>query len=260
VRAYKVWGLPLLGGIAFVVVWQLLVWLGGISPWLLPSPLQVIEAGWAVRTELMQSAMITFMGAVTGFLSATVIGFLLAVLFNLSRVLRWVFYPWALILQMVPVIILSPLFVVWFGPGFPSVVAVTFILCLFPVVANTTQGMMSADRNLQELFHVCGANRWQQLFWLRVPHGFPQFLTGVQISATLATVGAVAAELLASSSRDGGLGYLVVVYSRSAEIARVMATGLTACLIGFLMVIVVLLINRICLRKWHDSYHTLHHS
>ncbi len=258
--ARKVWLLPLFGGIAFLVLWQFVVWFGGISPWLLPGPAQVMDAGWSVRADLLQAAAVTFLGAVTGFLAAVAIGFILAVLFNLSQVLRWIFYPWVLILQMVPVIILSPLFVVWFGPGFPSVVTVTFILCLFPVVANTTQGMMSVDRNLQELFHVCGASRWQRLFWLRVPYGFPQFLTGVQISATLATVGAVAAELLASSSREGGLGYLVVIYSRSAEIARVMAAGLTACLLGFLMVIVVLLLNRLCLRKWHDSYHALRNS
>lgn len=253
-KSWQSWVFPLLGGIGFILLWQLLVWSGGFAPWLLPGPGQVLKACWELRSELLSAAGVTFLGALIGFSAATLIGFLLAVVFNYSTRLRWIFYPWTLILQMVPVIILSPLFLIWLGPGLPSVATVTFILCLFPVVANTTQGMLSTEKNLQELFHVCGAKPWQTLFWLKIPYGFPYFLTGLRISATLATVGAVAAEILASSSRNGGLGYLVIIYSRRAEIDRVMATGLTACLLGFLFVSVVLLLNWYLLHKWHDSY------
>lgn len=253
-KRYRIWVYPLFGGLGFVLLWQGLVWSGGFAPWLLPGPLQVIHSWWELRMDLLQAAGVTMLGAVIGFGGATIAGFLLAVLFNYSNRMRWIFYPWALILQMVPVIILSPLFLIWLGPGLPSVATVTFILCLFPVVASTTQGMLSTEKNLQELFHVCGARPWQTLFWLKVPYGFPYFLTGVKISATLATVGAVAAEILASSSRDGGLGYLVIIYSRRAEIDRVMATGLTACLLGFLFVSIILVLNWFLLHKWHDSF------
>ena len=104
-------------------------------------------------------------------------------------------------LQMTPVIILAPIFVLWLGQGLPRIVAITFMICFFPVVANTTMGFISADRNHRELFAVCGATRWQELRHLRIPAAMPYFLTGVKIAGTLAPIGAITGDFLAGTRR-----------------------------------------------------------
>jgi NitT/TauT family transport system permease protein len=164
-------------------------------------------------------------------------------------------YPYILVLQMTPVIILAPIFVLWLGQGLPAIVAVTFMICFFPVVANTTMGFISVDRNLRELFALCGARRWQEVAYLQVPGAMPYFLTGMKIAATLAPIGAITGDFLAGSQQNGvaGIGFMTIVYFSQLKIPELFATGLAACLLGFCFVGGVSLLNWLVLRRWHES-------
>ncbi|RME70906.1 MAG: ABC transporter permease [Verrucomicrobia bacterium] len=250
------WLLPLATGVLFVAVWGAATAVFRFPSYYLPSPLEVAEAAWAERATLVRAAGSTVSGAVIGFLCAAVAGGLLAMFLASSRWLRTAFYPHVLIVQMFPVIILAPLFVLWFGAGLHSVSAITFVIGFFPVVANATQGLISTDRNMVELFRMSGAGFWQEFWLLRVPYALPYYITGLRISASLAMIGAISGELFAGSAAGGtgGLGFMVIIYNSQLRTAEVLATGFTACLCGFLFVGAVQVVGWVLLRKWHESY------
>jgi NitT/TauT family transport system permease protein len=156
---------------------------------------------------------------------------------------------------MIPVVVLAPVLVIWLGPGLPSVTAVTFLIGFFPIVANTTQGLISTEQNMVDLFRMCNATKTQEILLLRVPFALPYFLTGLRIAGSLAMIGAIAGEFFAGSSAGGtgGLGFMVIIYNAQLKIPALFATGLTACLGGFLFVSLVLWLNWLLLHQWHDS-------
>jgi NitT/TauT family transport system permease protein len=252
----RAWILPLSAGVLLLAAWTAVKRLWHIPTFVLPGPGEVLEAAWRERSTLAASALFTARGAVLGFLAAVGGGFLLSLVMALSVRLKQAFYPYVLMLQMTPVIILAPIFVLWLGQGLPSIVAVTFMICFFPVVANTTMGFISADRNHRELFAVCGATRWQELRHLRIPAAMPYFLTGVKIAGTLAPIGAITGDFLAGTQQDGvgGIGFMTIAYFSQLKIPELFATGLTACLLGFLFVGAVSLVHWLVLHRWHDSF------
>jgi NitT/TauT family transport system permease protein len=144
----------------------------------------------------------------------------------------------------------------WIGPGLPGIITITWLISFFPIVANTTQGLLSTDRNHVALFRMANASRWQELFLLRVPAAMPYFLTGLRIAASLAPVGAIFGEYMVgnTSGGTGGLGFLVYSYNTQIKIPALFATGLTSCLLGFIFVAAVSLLNWAVLHKWHDSF------
>jgi NitT/TauT family transport system permease protein len=156
---------------------------------------------------------------------------------------------------MTPVIILAPILVLWLGQGLPAIIAVTFMICFFPVVANTTMGFISVDKNLRDLFLMCNATKGQELRHLRVPGAMPYFLTGVKIAGTLAPIGAISGDFLAGSSQNGvgGIGFMTITYFSQLKTAALFATGATACLLGFVFVFGVNALHWFLLHKWHDS-------
>ncbi len=254
-RDWRIWFLPVVTGFLFLAAWALVKHAGAFPKYFLPSPWEVALAGWGERVRLLSAAGSTLTGAIIGFVAAAVAGAGIAVLLASSRWMRAAFYPHVLIVQMFPVIILAPLFVLWFRAGIHSVSAITFVIAFFPVVANATQGLISTDRNLVELFKVNGAGFVREFLLLRAPFALPYYLTGLRISASLAMIGAIAGELFAGSAAGGtgGLGFLVIVYNAQLRTAEVLATGFVACLCGFLFVGTVLGLNRLLLRSWHDS-------
>jgi len=136
------------------------------------------------------------------------------------------------------------------------VALLTFVISFFPLVVNTTQGLVSTDRNLVELFQLYGARPWQKLLLLRAPAALPYFFTGLRIAATIAPIGAVVADMNAGSSAGdgGGLGFQAVIFASQARYAALFATAATTCLLGFALNALVLLVAWLCLRHWHDSY------
>jgi len=246
--------LPVLVGAVLLAAWVGVKSFWDLPAYILPGPGEVLAAAAAERATLAAAALETLTGAVIGFLAAATVGFLMAMVLASSSWLRTALHPWIVFLQMIPVIILVPIFVLWFGPGLVSVIMITFMISFFPVVANTTQGLISVRENHLDLFRMGGANPLQEMFLLRVPTALPYFFTGMKIAATLAVIGALTGELFAGSAEgSGGLGFLVIIYKAQLKIPELFATAATACGLGFLFVGAVSRLKRFFLRKWHES-------
>ena len=247
--------LPLGAGAGLIGLWYLIIYSFKIPSFVLPRPDQILITSWTERKALLTSAWITGQGAFLGFICAVIGGFLLSFLMAFSFRLKKSFYPYIPILQMTPVIILAPIFVLWLGQGLPSIVAVTFMICFFPIVANTTLGFVSVDHHLLEVFTMSNATKAQELFYLRIPSALPHFLTGVKIAATLAPIGAITGDFLTGSAQNGtaGMGFMAISYFAQLQTPALYATGALACLLGFLFVGSINLIYWTFLHNWHPS-------
>ena len=249
------WGLPVAAGVFFLGLWYALRGVLGVPAWLVPVPHEILQAIWRERALLTAAAGQTTQNALLGFLSAAGAGLAIAVVLGSSRFARRALYPYLLILQMTPVIVLAPLIILWIGRGMASIVLVTFIVSFFPVVVNTTQGMVSTDRNMVDLFEVWNARWWQRLFLLQLPYAMPFYFAGLRIAATLAPIGAIFGEYVTGSvaGGTGGLGFLTQVFNARQQRAELFAVGATSCLLGFVFLSVIALVNWLLLRRWHDS-------
>lgn len=246
---------PIVSGVALIAIWYGIIILFKIPIYVLPTPGQIITAAWTERHAMLASALLTGQGAALGFTCAVVGGFLLSMIMAFSLRLKKSLYPYILVLQMTPVIILAPIFVLWLGQGLPSIVAITFMICFFPIVASTTSGFMSVDKNLLEVFKMCHATKLQEIRYLRIPSAMPYFLTGVKIAGTLAPIGAITGDFLAGSAQNGvgGIGFMAITYFSQLQTASLYASGLVACLLGFGFVGSISLLHWVLLHKWHDS-------
>jgi NitT/TauT family transport system permease protein len=223
---------------------------------LLPGPDQVASALYDNRATLARATLNTVEGALLGFGLAIVISFVTALGLSLSKWVRASVYPYLMILQMTPIIVIAPMLVVWIGPGLKSVTVITFLISFFPLVVNTTQGLLSTDRNLVELFRMQRARPWQEVFLLRVPAALPYFFTGLRIAAVLAPIGAIVGDYTAGSSAGdgGGLGFQVVMFSSQAKYPALFATAAIGCSLGFVFTAAVVVLSWLALHRWHDSY------
>jgi NitT/TauT family transport system permease protein len=253
---WLLWLLPIVTGMVVIGIWYGVRAASGLQSWILPTPVEIMEAAWKEKARLLSAVGSTAIGALAGFLLAATLGFSTALLLGVSRSLRAGLYPWLLVLQMTPVIVLTPIIVLWAGPGFPGIVTITWLISFFPIVANMTQGLLSTDMNHVALFRMANASRLQEMLLLRVPSAMPYYLAGLRIAATLAPIGAIFGEYMVgnSSGGSGGLGFLVYSYNTQIKIPALFATALTSCLLGFIFVAAVSGLNWLVLHKWHDSF------
>lgn len=249
------WSWPAGGGGVLAAVWYGLRHAGGVPSWLLPMPHEIAAAAWSERAVLAAAAWQTTVAALLGFLAAALGGLACAVALAGSRALRSAFYPFLLVLQMTPVIVLAPFIVLWLDRGLASIVAVTFIVSFFPVVVNTSHGMVSTDRGLLELFDLCDARPWQRLLLLQLPFAAPFYFAGLRVAATLAPIGAVFAEFVTGSRAGGmgGLGFLACVFNQRQQRPELLAVAAASCLLGVVFLAVIAIVNWLMLRRWHDS-------
>lgn len=247
--------LPVVAGAIGIAAWYALRHLVGIPAWLLPVPHEILIAMNDQRALLAAAAWQTTQSAILGFLAAAIAGLGLAVLLGTSRMTRRALYPYLLFLQMTPVIVIAPLVILWVGRGTASIVIVTFIVSFFPVVVNTTHGIVSTDRTMMELFTVWNATRWQRLVWLQLPFAAPFYFAGLRIAATLAPIGAIFGEYVTGSvgGGAGGLGFLTVVFNARQMRPELFAVGLASCILGFVFLALISFVNWLLLRRWHDS-------
>lgn len=248
---------PILSASLFIGAWYLIRWIMPDSnKFMLPLPHKVAAAFFENWELLFNASLNILIYAALGLSSATVAALILSVILSLSNFIRASLYPHLLALQMMPVIALAPILIIWVGPGLPSVTIITFLICFFPLVVNTTQGLISTDRRLVELFSMYRATRWQEIIKLRIPAAMPYFFTGLRISAILASIGAIVGDFSAGSSANGGagLGFQVVIFGANHKMAELFATIISGCVVGFLFVLVVHWISWFFLHQWHDSY------
>lgn len=209
--------LPPLGFLAaFLLAWHLGVQILSIPSFLVPSPLSVAQEGWASRADLGPASLMTLLGALAGFATALVGGTLGALLFAQAKWIRAGLYPYAIFLQTVPIVAIAPLVVVWFGPGFQSIVLVSFVLSVFPILSNGVEGMTRIDPQFLELFALHNARSWQTLLKLRLPHSVPFLVSGAKVASGLSVIGAIVGEFFAGYAvGHPGLGNLILQSSAS---------------------------------------------
>jgi NitT/TauT family transport system permease protein len=244
---------PVLFGL--IALWSVVVKIFGVPPYILPGPLAVARASVVHWRSLLNAFRITGLEAGGGFFLSLVAGILLGFLFSLSQWMRRSLYPYSLVLQTVPIVAIAPLILMWFGSGLQSVMLVAFIICLFPVVANTTQGLVCVDANQLNLFRMSDASAFRILVKLRLPSALPHIFTGLRIASGIAVVGAITGELFASSNTvgQGGLGYTITYASSQMQTAYLFALVLTSSALGFLFYFAVVLAEWLYLHRWHES-------
>jgi NitT/TauT family transport system permease protein len=246
---------PLAVLVAILALWQGACLIFKIPEYILPSPGAVGSSVIQEREKLMFSFRITAVEAGGGFLLSIVGGVAVAFFFAQSATIRRSFYPYTILLQTVPIVAIAPLILMWFGSGTRSVMLVAFIICLFPIIANTTQGLITVDKNLVNLFKMANASRAQILFKLRFPHAIPHLFVGLRISAGISVIGAITGELFASSSEvgKGGLGYSITYANAQLQTDYLFALVLTASALGFAFFFTVLFFEWFFLHRWHEA-------
>ena len=263
------WIYPAISGGVILLIWMLVGTIlastdGGklsqeqadnIRKVVLPYPTEIWQAAMEEKTHLASATFNTFKAAVIGFLSAIVVGLSLALILSSSLALKKSLYPWILVLQMTPIIILAPIIAIWLKQGAHSVTIISFLISFFPIVANTTLGLTSTDKNLIELFAVSKATKLQEILYLRLPYALPHFLTGAKIAATLAPIGAIAGDIFVGTTAggQGGLGFLAILYKGDVNTPALYACAALACLMGFLFVGLINYVQWLLLHSWHES-------
>ena len=245
--------LPIIVLVLVAVLWEALVKLENIPIYVLPSPgriLRTLVEDWAL---LLQSLVVTLTTTIEGFFLAAIGGVGLAVLFNQSRLIEYSLYPFAVILQVTPIVAIAPLLLVYL-PQPLAVLACAWIVAFFPVLANTTLGLNSVDRNLADLYALYGASRGQVLWNLKLPSALPYILGGLRIAGGLSLIGAVVAEIAAGSAGAGsGLAYRIAESGYRLNIPRMFAALLLLSVAGIVIFYLLTLVNHLALRRWHES-------
>jgi NitT/TauT family transport system permease protein len=215
---------PFVFGAMALGLWQFTVWAMGVPPYVLPGPI-AIAAAYAGDYAVLNPALVsTLTVTFTALAAATAIGVALAVAMAASSLFRAAVQPWAVMLQVTPVVAIAPLIIIWVNQPFVALVVCAAIVAFFPILSNTAAGLAAVPSDLLDLFKLNGATRWQTLFLLQLPSALPSFLTGLRISGTLALVGAVVAEFVAGSGGfASGLAYRIIEASYRLEIPRMFA-------------------------------------
>ncbi len=245
---------PILALIIFLSLWQFVPIMLDIKPFILPKPTDVVEAAidnWHLLWPAMQ---VTIFESVIGFLLSAVVGIGISILLASSRVLEISLYPYAVILQTIPVVAIAPIVVIWFGSGFNSIVIISFLIGFFPVVSNTLMGLNSVDKNMGDLFKLYNASKWQTMFKLRIPAAMPFIMSGLKISCTLAIIGSITGEYIAGiGGGKGGLGYAITVAAVQLKTPYLFACAISGALFGIVFYLLVSYLSRLVLKSWHES-------
>jgi NitT/TauT family transport system permease protein len=235
--------------------WEWLVYALAIKPIVLPAPSDIAHAAIEHWEALANAAWVTIRVTIMAFLVALALGTAFATLFAQSRTMERALLPYAITLQVTPIVAIAPLILIWVGldNAERAVLILATIVAFFPILANTTLGLRSADRQLHELFDLYGASRWQRLIRLQFPAALPNILTGMKISGGLALIGAVVAEFAAGSGTATGLAWLIQQSVFNLKIAKAFAAlGLLAA-IGIAIYALLSLLERQALKHWHES-------
>ncbi|MFL4991437.1 ABC transporter permease [Microvirga tunisiensis] len=256
--------LPLVVFAAAIAAWEAIVRIEGVPPYILPAPsliARTLVADWS----LLSGSLLTTLGTtLAGLVLAVLGGVVLAVLLSLSRIVEYSLYPFAVVLQVTPVIAIAPLLLIYM-PQDVAVLACAWLVAFFPVLSNTMLGLQSVDRNLMELFQLYGAPasrgplarlraRLKALWVLRRPAALPAFLAGLRIAGGLSLIGAVVAEMAAGSAGAGsGLAYRIIESQYRLNIPRLFAALVLLALTGIGLFLVLAALNHVLLRRWHES-------
>ena len=247
--------LPLAVAIAVLLAWTFAVRLNDVPSYVLPAPAEIGGTLIADGASLLGSAWVTLRMTLEAFALALVSGFALGVLFARSRLLELSFAPYAVILQVTPIVAIAPLIRIWVGVDRPelAIVILAWIVAFFPILSSTTLGLRSTDPHLRDLFSLYGAGSLQRLIRLELPSALPSLMGGIKIAAGLALIGAVVAEFVAGSGATTGLAWRISEAGNRLEIARMFAALSLLSLIGVGVFFGLSVLEHRLLRRWHAS-------
>jgi len=248
------WFLPLVVATLLLGLWQAWTVIQQVPTYLVPSPwaiAQTLVTDWSL---LIGSLWVTLKITVLSFLAATVIGALIAFTFVQSRWIEAAFFPYAVLLQVTPIVAIAPLIIIWVKDPTLSLVVCATLVALFPIISNTTVGLRSVNPGLAAYFQLQRATRWQTLVRLRIPSALPYFFAGLRISGGLALIGAVVAEFVAGTGGTGtGLAYQILQSGYQLNIPRLFAALLLISLTGVAVFAALAGLTRWALGGWHES-------
>jgi NitT/TauT family transport system permease protein len=246
--------LPILVFALAVFAWDRVVLWNEIPPYILPRPGLVVAtllADWDILSGALLNTLAIALGAL---LAAAIGGVALAILFTRSKWIELSLFPFAVILQVTPIIAVAPLIFIYVESIDLALLLCAFIVAFFPVLSNTSLGLNSADHDLRDLFALYGASRWQELLYLRLPTALPYFLGGLRIAGGLALIGAVVAEFTAGTAGSGaGLAWRILEAGYRLNIPRLFAALLLISATGVLVFALLTLLSHLLLRRWHES-------
>jgi len=245
---------PIAFGALVLALWEALTRFYEIPVYILPGPLAIVQALVRDWTTLYPSLIVTVLITLGALTAATVLGVLIAVLFAQSKWIELSLFPYAVILQVTPIVAIAPLIIIWVKDTATALLLCAWIVSFFPIVSNTTLGLNSTDHNLLNLLELYGASRRQVFWYLRLPSALPFFLGGLRISGGLALIGAVVAEFVAGSGGiQSGLAYRILEAGYQLQIPRMFAALFMITGTGILIFIVLTLVTHLALRRWHES-------
>ncbi|MBB3176919.1 NitT/TauT family transport system permease protein [Variovorax sp. Sphag1AA] len=245
---------PLLVGVVLVALWQGIVTAMELPPYLVPSPylmMQTLVTDWM---PLGMALLVTLKITVLSFVVATIAGVLISFLFVQSKLIETALFPYAVLLQVTPIVAVAPLIIIWVKNPTAAMVVCAALVALFPIISNTTLGLRSVEPDLQSYFKLNHASRWQQLVRLRIPSALPYFFGGLRISSGLALIGAVVAEFVAGTGGSGaGLAYQILQAGFQLNIPRMFAALLLISLTGVALFVLMAWLTKLALGSWHAS-------
>ncbi|MEO0700921.1 MAG: ABC transporter permease [Pseudomonadota bacterium] len=248
------WTLPSLVMVLTILAWHLYVTFGEVPHYILPGPVLVAQKMVEDWSLLWPAMLVTGRLTLFALLMAVAGGVALAVAFTQSKWAEMSFFPYAVILQVTPVIAIAPLLQIYVESAFVAALLCAWIVAFFPILSNTTIGLKSADHNLGDLFTIYGATRWQRLRFLAAPSALPFFLGGLKIAGGLALIGAVVAEFVIGRAGTGlGLASTLLEASYRFNFGRLYAALILISLMGIVIFAIMSLISHLSLRKWHES-------
>jgi NitT/TauT family transport system permease protein len=240
--------------VLMVAAWQALVVIYEVPAYIVPSPAIVLRALITDRALLTDALAVTLGIALTALAIATIVGTLVALLFVQSRWIEMSLFPYAVLLQVTPIVAIAPLIIIWVKDTRIALVLCAVVVAIFPIISNTTLGLRSVDQGLLDLFRMCRASRWQILVRLRIPGALPYFFGGLRIASGLALIGAVVAEFVAGTGGQGaGLAYQILLAGMQLNIPRLFAALFLIAATGVALFATTVWISHATLSQWHES-------
>ena len=240
--------------ILLLVVWQAYVTIAKVPHYILPSPTRIAQSLATDWPILGKALLITLRTTVLALILALVGGVALAILLVQSKWIELAFFPYAVILQVTPIVAIAPLILIYTDTTQQALLICAWLVAFFPVLSNTTQGLKSTDHNLLNLFELYGASRWQTLLFLKLPNALPFFLAGLRIAGGLALIAAVVAEFAAGTAGgNAGLAFRLLESQFRLNIPRLFAALVLLSLTGVVIYAFTSLVSWLLLRKWHES-------
>ena len=245
---------PLLVGVLVLLMWQFTVMAFDVPKYLVPSPVNIAESLVSDFSSLFNALMMTLKVTFLAFAIAVIVGVAASLLFVQSKWIEISLFPYAVLMQVTPVVAIAPLIIIWVNDTTWALTICAVIVAIFPIISNTTLGLRSVDPNLLSMFRMYRTSRWQELVRLRIPSALPYFFGGLRISSGLALIGAVVAEFVAGTGgSQAGLAYMILQSGYNLEIPKMFAALILITLTGILLFALMVWMSDRALRNWHES-------